>query len=503
MGQVAEDRFEIYFAEKIWEMIPSIYRHEDGLAENPGVLRSIVELLAQQAAILRRSQDQLWEDQFIELCSDWTVPYIADLVGSRLVSSANKRGRRVDVAKTIYYRRRKGTPRILEELISDISGWEGKLVENFRRLARHRHRLDPFPQSFAGLLSGTQPGGWADLRQTNAAELADSPYDEYFHTPDMRQHRGSTGRYNIPKLAFHLYRLKAYRVVDSTPFGLGDGLRYTFDPSGRSIPLFIPRDRPESWDDWHSVWEWELPQPIRCRLLGHSEYLLTEAIIQALGVSTGVEDELRQFRGLRIRNEGRLRTTVQSYPASNTEFASIPSWNTLLNLALIEHCGKFAMLPNAVSVDAGPPEGVIPPAPTIAGNLNSWPTLSTPFGKRLIIDPEHGRFQFFGSPVTNEVSVTYNYGFSGAIGAGTYDRREVENCEPDLELQGGGNIIPPDPLEDRVIQINDSKTYSPLPDKAQIKRLTFQSANGRRPYLRMESDWDTKCADQVFRTAVS
>ena len=32
---MAEDRFEEYFAEKLWEMIPAIYRHEDGLAENP------------------------------------------------------------------------------------------------------------------------------------------------------------------------------------------------------------------------------------------------------------------------------------------------------------------------------------------------------------------------------------------------------------------------------------------------------------------------------------
>ncbi len=41
-----QDGFEQYFAEKIWEMIPGFYRHEDGLAENPGVLRALVEVLA-------------------------------------------------------------------------------------------------------------------------------------------------------------------------------------------------------------------------------------------------------------------------------------------------------------------------------------------------------------------------------------------------------------------------------------------------------------------------
>ena len=31
--------------------------------------------------MLRRSQDRLWDDEFIELCDDWAVPYIGDLVG--------------------------------------------------------------------------------------------------------------------------------------------------------------------------------------------------------------------------------------------------------------------------------------------------------------------------------------------------------------------------------------------------------------------------------------
>ncbi|MFB3132598.1 MAG: hypothetical protein ACE10K_08780, partial [Rhodothermales bacterium] len=158
MPDTAHDGFEQYFAEKLWEMIPGIYRHEDGLADNPDVLRALVEILAGQAAIVRRSHDRLWDDQFIELCDDWAVPYLADLVGTRLVSVLNTRGRRVDVAKTIYYRRRKGTLRVLEELISDITGWDGTVVENFRRLGRTRHGLDPQPGPFAGQRSGTMPG---------------------------------------------------------------------------------------------------------------------------------------------------------------------------------------------------------------------------------------------------------------------------------------------------------------------------------------------------------
>ena len=88
---MSEDNFEKYYAEKLWEGIPSIYRHEDGLAEEPGVLRAIVQVIAKQAAILRRSQDSLWDDQFIEFCNEWAVPYIGDLVATRLLSEKNKR----------------------------------------------------------------------------------------------------------------------------------------------------------------------------------------------------------------------------------------------------------------------------------------------------------------------------------------------------------------------------------------------------------------------------
>ena len=66
----ARDEFERYYTEKIWDWIPAVYKDEDGLADNPDVLRSVVEILSRQAAFARRSIDRLWEDAFIELCDD-------------------------------------------------------------------------------------------------------------------------------------------------------------------------------------------------------------------------------------------------------------------------------------------------------------------------------------------------------------------------------------------------------------------------------------------------
>jgi hypothetical protein len=258
------DEFERYYAEKLWEWIPPIYRHEDGLAEEPHVLRALVEILACQAAVSRRSTDRLWEDAFIHTCDDWAVPYIGALLGTRLVGNLNRRGRRVDVAKTLFYRRRKGTPVVMEALIQDITGWEGAVVESFKRLARTRHRLDPEPDPLAGPITGTPPGGTADFRAARISDIIDGPFDDLAHTPDFRQLRGFKGRYNIPKLNFHLYRLRVFEMNLATPFDFG-AERFLIDPSGRDIPLFRPSRRgPEV--DWTPVEEWQLPAAILCRL---------------------------------------------------------------------------------------------------------------------------------------------------------------------------------------------------------------------------------------------
>ena len=493
MAKEPEDRFETYFAEKIWEMVPPFYRHEDGIAENPGVLRALVEIIAGQAAILRRSHDCLWDDQSIELCSDWAVPYIADLVGTRLISALNKRARRVDVAKTIYYRRRKGTLRVLEELISDIAGWEGKVVENFRRLCRCRHGLDPKPASLAGRFTGTLPGGWADLRQQRGSELTGGPFDEYHHTPDMRRHRGLPGRYNIPKLAFHLYRLVAYRVEGVTPWLREDGMSFTFDPSGRDVPLFMRRNREGDWDRWRSAREWELPAPMRCRLLSHAEYELTESIVQMLvddhELSDDAANELQTLCGVRFKSESRLRQRLETLDY-HADFLEENVYLLMLQEAIIEDCGKKALLPNVVQVIAMAPEGEVPRERIVAGNLSDW-TANAP-GKRLVIDPEQGRFLFLSDEHPGDVTVSYHYGFSGEIGAGTYDRPGFEETIPDDHVSpGGGEILTNFCAENGITQIDDSRTYDLVEDgtgEISVTVLTLQAANQQRPYIRLNTD---------------
>jgi len=499
---MAEDRFETYYAEKIWEMIPAIYRHEDGLGSPPGVLRALVEVIASQAAVLRRDHDRLWDDQFIDLADDWAVPYLGDLLGTRLVSALNRRGRRVDVAKTIYYRRRKGTLAVLEELASDIAGWDGTVVEGFARLGRARHRLDPQvagPEAVAS--PATHPGGWADLRRPRIAELAGGPFEECFHLPDVRKPRGRDGRYGISRLNFHLYRIPAMPLAGVMPRLASGTAGFTVDPSGRDIPLFAPRGRSfaavragGTGSGWHRAREWEIAAPISCRLLGHAEFEITEALILALTAAHGLgaveADELRGRRGQRFGSERRLRRTLASLPASAT-FLAPAFYRDLAAGALVEDCGKAALLPafgqdGAVAVDEAP--GVVVARElTTSGNLAAWNAAAP--GKNLVIDPVRGRVLFLAGAPAAGSRISHHYGFPGEIGAGGFDRREVEERTPDRHHQGGGTI-PASGIENSgVTQIDDSATYGPVGNKSAVANLTLQAANQERPYLELAGDW--------------
>lgn len=505
MAKAVQDNLQGYLAEKLWEMIPSIYRHEDGLAENPGVLRALVEILAEQAAVLRRSHDRLWEDQFIELCQEWAIPYLGDLVATRLLSSENTRGARVDVAKTIYYRRRKGTMRVLEELISDITGWDGVVVEEFRRVARTRHRLDPAPAPLAGRFSGTMPGGLADLRDGRAASLAGGPFDEFYHTADVRQHRGVDGRYGIPKLAFHLYRLRPYRLAGVTPFALTGGTRFTCDPSGRDIPLYMPRRRPENWDDWRSAREWELPAPISCPLLSHAEYVVAESTVQKLeddhGLPAASAAKLRTLRGYRFPSEARLRDMLVKLDSPSLLSAGV--YREILAASLVPDCGKAALLPSRQGADRWAvlteeaPGTPVSASEAAAGDLSGWP-IADP-GKRLVIDPQRGRLQFYGTPPAPGSTVTYFSGFSGEIGAGSYNRPEVRTRGPALlpHISGGGAIPHHRIANDGVTQIDDSATYRDIGSKNLVQNLTLQAANQQRPYIRLTRHWVLRTPDDA------
>ena len=68
-------------AQKLYELLPAIYRLRDGHQGEP--LKQLLAVIAEQLGILETDLEQLYDDQFIETCNDWVVPYIGDLIGYR------------------------------------------------------------------------------------------------------------------------------------------------------------------------------------------------------------------------------------------------------------------------------------------------------------------------------------------------------------------------------------------------------------------------------------
>src|SRR5580698_1065152 len=186
MSDSAADNYATYYADKLWNLLPAIYRALDtdqfaidsGQLDVHGPLREMVKRIGATTADVRRSIDRLWENQSIETCDDWVIPYIGDLLATNLVNSLDARGQRLDVANTVYYRQRKGTVAILEEIAADITGWNARVVEFFRRMGRTRHNFDPpVGLAAAGRTSATQPVATGDGATTAfpAVKLIDTP----------------------------------------------------------------------------------------------------------------------------------------------------------------------------------------------------------------------------------------------------------------------------------------------------------------------------------------
>jgi hypothetical protein len=380
------------------------------------------------------------------------------------VSSLDARGQRLDVAKTIYYRRRKGTLGVLEEIATDITGWNARVVEFFHRLGRTRHNLDPdiglpaetddpqgaralqLAESIIGLWTGSAIGGWADLRNQYGAVQAQSPFgvyltdrapsafDEYFHTADFRLGKGRSGWYNIPKLGVFLWRLRSFRadytttVADSTHPDC-----FSFDPTGREAPLFAFAVR-SFGTSWVSPQEWQLPTPI-------SAPLLSEAL---------------------------------SNPDSQPLYASIATDGVTLNrnaVGLFLRPGSEFELVPSTDVSAVPQK----------------PGSSPEF----LIVPERGMFKAL-SALTSPPFALYCYGFSSSIGAGAYDRRvsgqvaapsapPLKSVSKGIDLDAALTSIAPV----GTVQITDSLTYGKISNVSGVENVAIVASNSQRPVIRM------------------
>ncbi len=447
------DGYDAYYAERLWQLIPAVYRARD--SDDPAVTGPLQELLRRigaQAAVVRRSIDRLWADEFIETSDDWVIPYIGDLLDTNLINGLDARGRRLDVAKTIHYRRRKGTVAVLEEIARDVTGWEAHAVEAFRRLSRTRHNLDPpvgpgplaaalptpclrtpppadAPQprdllqheGLIGPLTSTPAGGFADVRSLHGGDCTDGPFDEYFHTADLRRGRGAVGRYGIPRLLVYLWRLQSFAVDGGTPVPVsGCTDEYVFDPTGRFVPLFLLPLQPEpddAVDTWTSTPEWDVPGPYTSS----------------------------------------LRSAIADPGTADPRHARYPD---------AEHISAFA------SAASGTPAEPV----------------------TIEVYPEVGQFKAL-SAVEPGLTVSYQYGFPAAIGAGPYDRTLLGDppaaVGAERIVSGGAGLDTELAAANGTgtVTIADSLTYDAVADAGStatpIGSLLVRAGDSVRPVVRL------------------
>ena len=122
---------------ELFALVPAVYRTRDAEPAQGRLLEALIGVLAEQADVVADDIAQLYDNWFIETCDRWVVPAIGDLIAVRRLHPVGPATAvpRAYVANTLGYRRRKGTPAMLEQLARDVSGWPARVQEGLNLLA--------------------------------------------------------------------------------------------------------------------------------------------------------------------------------------------------------------------------------------------------------------------------------------------------------------------------------------------------------------------------------
>jgi hypothetical protein len=196
-----------------------------------GPLESLLLVIQEQLGVLGADLDQLYDDQFIETCAPWVIPYIGDLIGYQSVKGIAPAidNRRSDVAETISFRRRKGTVLAMEQLARDVTAWAAHAVEFFQVLGttQYMNHLRPW-NHYA-----------PDVRRWPVRAFIDTGFDRTAHKVDVRRIAARRGRYNVQNIGVFLWSLNAYKISkQQAAISSADVHCQRFNPLGMDAPLF-------------------------------------------------------------------------------------------------------------------------------------------------------------------------------------------------------------------------------------------------------------------------
>lgn len=398
----------------IYELLPSYCRIKDAelsytndKGEPTGPLLDLIQIIAGQAGIAEKNIGDLYNNWFIETCEKWVVPYIGDLLGVRSLNAVSNSSsivsQRAYVANTIAYRRRKGIAPVLEQLALDVAGWRAHVVEFFEYLCTTQYMKH---------IRLHRPAS-ADLRKMDQLDRLNGPFDTIAHTGDVRHILNGRGKYNIPNIGLFVWRLQSYPVTFSEPLklpctGMPGEFFFTFDPVGYNINLF---NKPQTETSiTHISTEINVPGLLRRRVLFDE----LEARRQAMS-----DNVTPKYNFFDERNEYSIDLkTMEDTDNLSRQFSVFEIFK--------EHADH--------TCDLIPPEEILicnmekcctPPTELSYMHLNDDGTYTEKKQKiQVAVDPVWGKFKFSKPGDITNVRVSYSYGFSGDVGAGTYDRQD-------------------------------------------------------------------------------
>jgi hypothetical protein len=199
-----------------------------------GPLESLLMVIDEQLSYFAADLDQLYNNQFIETCAPWVIPYIGDLIGYQQIHGIAPAvdDPRSEVGNTIAMRRRKGTVLVLEQLARDVTGWGAHAVEFFLELACTQYvKCVRLGNHATPNVRGWQPRAFRDSAFSRMTRRID------VHNPVSP----GLPRYNLPNVGIYLWSLQAFSTTAVTLNPVTPDTQpncYRFSLLGCDMPLF-------------------------------------------------------------------------------------------------------------------------------------------------------------------------------------------------------------------------------------------------------------------------
>jgi hypothetical protein len=178
------------YTKRLFELLPQLYQIYD---RGDGTLEKFLQAVGATLDDMERNIEELYDDSFIESCHEWVIPYIGQIIGARLLNSGGVQNR-LEVMKTIQWRKRKGNLEAMEDIAADLTGWGVRAAEFFEQLGWSQNlnhlKLDHLQSP--------------DLSDHNALFKMGTADNTILNTIDLRKPGEKEGWFQIKNIGFFL-----------------------------------------------------------------------------------------------------------------------------------------------------------------------------------------------------------------------------------------------------------------------------------------------------------